>query len=132
MQAYTMTGDITSMVQTTHSLTARRPPHLLRQWLLGRVLCGKGGCSHEGAISVFVGFDCVMAVPMLDHVALRAGLLTSSAPMPSPKRPQVQVRTHLPLQLLLPLQLHLWPHALMATPTASLPAGFCQQQLVLL
>ena len=69
---------------------------------------------------------------MLEHTALGVGLLTSSAPMPPPKGSQVQVGTRLPLQLLLPLQLHLWPHALMARPTASFPAEFCKQQLVLL
>ena len=120
------------MVQARRSVTARWAPHLLRQWLLCGALCGECGCSHEGATSVFVGFDCVVAVPMLEHMALEAGLLTSSAPMPPPKRSQVQVGTHLPLQLLLPLRLHLWPHALMARPTASFPADFCQQELVLL
>ena len=120
------------MVQTTHSPSARWASHLLRQWLLRRLLCGKCCCLHEGATSVFVGFDCVVAVPMLEHVALGAGLLTSSAPMPPPKGPQVQVGTHLPLQLLLPLQLHLGPHALMARPKASFPADLCKQELVLL
>ena len=115
------------MVQTAHSPSARWAPHLLGHWLLRRILCGKCGCSHEGAISVFVGFDCVVAVPMLEHVAMGAGLLTMSAPMSPLKRPQVLVGTHLPLQLLLlHLLLHQWPHALMASPTASFPADFCQ------